>query len=160
MPLEDIAERTLTILLDLSSSTISAIENLGDFVPFLFGRVPQELAPAMFAKQAIELGTLTRYLDDNHVSRLLNTSRRANTVMSIICTCTNDLQPLLTLGLWKNAYRYLASTQHATQRAKSCLSLGNSILQCPSRTKGWTTVRYRGSSSAGGGVGIRLGMVQ
>lgn len=66
---------SLTILLHMSSSAISTVENLGDLVFLLFGRIPQELAPAMLAKQAIELGTLTRYLNDNHVSCLLNRPR-------------------------------------------------------------------------------------
>jgi len=56
------------VLLHLPSSAISAIENPGDLVLLWLGWVPQELAPAMLAEQAIELATLTCHLDDNHVS--------------------------------------------------------------------------------------------
>ena len=45
----------------------------------------------------------------------------------------------------------------AIQRANSMMSLMRS--QWALSGYGWQTVRYLGSSSAGGGVGIRLGML-
>ena len=60
-----------TIFLDGPTSVVGAVKDLGDSIPIFLCGVSEEVLPAMLAEDAVEVGVIFAYFDDDHGARLV-----------------------------------------------------------------------------------------